>query len=101
MLSALTEALGGQRIMSIERVGKRVKALHSYREKKERKVVTKLTLPAEIRERAEYIGRGNMSRGIEYAVNLCMYQMLDIAEWEFQKKKLKMEKARVIAKGHR
>jgi len=87
--------------MTAERVGKRVKALHSYRDSKKNKVVTKLTLPAEIRERAKYIGRGNMSRGIEYAINICMYQMLDIAEWEFRTKKLKLDKASIIAKGNK
>lgn len=85
--------------MSVERVGKRVKAIHSYRESKKPKVVTKLTLPLEVRERAKYIGRGNMSRGIEYAINLCMYQMLDIAEWEFHTKKLPLDKASILAKG--
>jgi hypothetical protein len=82
---------------SPEKQKERVNVVYAYRKAKEPRLAFKISIPNTIRERARYLGRGNVSRGIELAVNLAMYHHQDIADWEYQHNRMSFEKSMEIA----
>ncbi len=99
MSRSRTRISGKSHNPSPEKQKERVNVIYAYKKAKEPRLAIKISIPNTVRERARYLGRGNVSRGIEMAINLAMYHHSDIADYEYQHNRLSFEKAMEISGG--